>query len=77
MIGMGQSASDRLVVRGMSFDKRSKTITLPKRFILFGKRRIVPFSDVESVALERGMVIGGGFARGTRYDIWRVRLYCR
>jgi hypothetical protein len=81
MTGVGQSASERVVVGGVTLDKPSKSITLRKRFILFGKRPVVPFSEVECITLEHGTresVFWAGQAAVPQMEsFWRVCLCCR
>ncbi len=45
-IGGRELASQRMVVGNIIIDKPTKSIMTGKKFILFGRRRIIPFSDV-------------------------------
>lgn len=55
----GELTSQRMVVGAIIIDKPTKSIITGRKFVFFGRRDIIPFSDVLGVMLyDKGLMVG-------------------
>lgn len=77
MRNIRQWTSERMVIGSTIVDKSTKSIVSRKEYILFGRRRAIPFSEVESINLEHHRGITGVPGGLISIDTWKVCLSCK